>query len=301
MKTAIVTIDSTQTKNKNFNRFCEILHLFQTKGFFSDTTIASSIHAALYPVPFKWYREMEARFSKEASTKIASLCTGKFDFNSVKILCSDSSHNEDLISQMSHYGKKTKSDLLILSSSDRTGIPYWFLGSFSETASLTATLPVLIIKPHVKLTDFSKEIKFLISVDASTSIPPKQIRWIIKKAQESKAQVQLIHVNPKPKLLIGKIQKNKSKEEAKQTLKEIQDRFKSAGVKVSSEVLEQAESVAQTIVDYAEKNKSWITITLGVKRSKTRKILLGSTARKVLSLTILFEINELLFSRLSFK
>jgi len=94
MKT-LVAIDPIEPKGQAFDRLCEAVNLFQENGLISETTIASTIHASLYIVPFQWYRDMKDQFSKEVLDRIESACSGRIPFCSAKVLQSNSSGGGD--------------------------------------------------------------------------------------------------------------------------------------------------------------------------------------------------------------
>lgn len=285
MKSALVAVGPTSQKGHCFERFCELVRFFQAKGFFSETSVASIIHASLYAVPFSWYREMSGEFAEEAQESVEAACQGRFAFDSVKILESETHANESLVTQISRFGRRTGKDLLIVLSNERTGLPHWILGSFSETAALTASLPVLVMKPHTRELDLSKSARFVVAVDVAAPLSSKDLRWITKAAKLADSHVDLVYVEPRPRPVIESLQKRREKGEASLVLKKMQRILRSEGVETSAEILTEGKTIAHTIAEFAEKRKAWMTITVGAKRSLARKLLLGSTARRLLSLT----------------
>lgn len=285
MISALVAIDPTSEKGTNFERFCSLLRLFQKKGILSQTSIASTIHASLYAVPLQWYREMKDQFEAEALHAITKACEGRFDFDSAKVLFSDSHLNESLVSQLVKYGVRRERDILVVSSNDRAGLPHWILGSFSETAALVAKIPVLVIKPHIKEDSFSKEVRFVLPVDAAVPMSKKSLRWMINFAKAVKAHVDIVYVEARPRPLIDSLQQRQPKNVANKVLKSMSQEFRAAGVSSRIEMLEESKTIAHTIAEYAERQKAWLTVTVSAERSTARKLLLGSTARRVLSIT----------------
>lgn len=281
----IVAIDPIEPTGRAFEQFCEAVKLFQEKGLLSNTTIASTIHSALYPVPISWYSEMKGRYVDEALDRIEAACAGRFMFQTVKVFESNSSWNETLVAQLSRYGKKLGSNLLVVGSNNRKGLPHWILGSFAETAALTATLPVLVVKPHWKESSYSREVRILVAVDANVPPTVDQIRWISKMAKASSAEVDLVYVRPKRRMFIDDVRPPKEKSDALEALKKIQKSLSTDGIKAQVRILEETKSLAHTLAEFADERKTWLTIATSAKRSMPHKLLLGSTARRFLTLT----------------
>src|SRR5690606_25821060 len=146
---------------------------FQKEGIISaDATVASVYHPSLIPLPSEVYTAQKLRLWMEASSVVTQTIQGKFSFKSVQVLDSPSPQSEDHIGLISKFAEKNDFDFLVTGSNDRSGLPYWFLGSFSEAALMLATLPLLIIKPYFRSLKFSKKPKLVIGVDVGT--PPKQ-------------------------------------------------------------------------------------------------------------------------------
>lgn len=285
MISALVAVDPTSEKGKSFERFSAVVRLFQQKEILSRTSIVSAIHASLYAVPFSWYREMKGKFAKEALEAIERACTGYFDFDGAKVLQSDVSSNEGLVSKLASYGRRNGHDLLVVSSNERTGLPHWILGSFSETAALTAAMSVLVIKPHLAEAEFPSEVRIVVTVDAAAPPSNKALQWIGKLAKSAGALVHLVYVEPRQRPLVDSLQKRQPKNLAEGILKGISHELRKAGVRSTIEILSESKSIAHTIVSLVEVQKAWLTITISAERSSLRKLLLGSTARRILSLT----------------
>lgn len=285
MNTALVTVDPISEKGRSFARFCELIRIFQNKGFFRKTSIASVIHGSLYTVPLSWYQDMRERYASEALQNIQEACGGRFKFETAMVLLSETSANEGLVYQLCRYGQRKKAEILVVSSNERKGLPHWILGSFSETAILTATLPVLVIKPHLHLTDLSREIRFLLAVDIAAPPSSKDVHWIARMAKTVKAHIDVIYIEPIRRVIVDAFPQRANKNGANRVLRTVRAAFDSVGIKSNIDILKESKSVAHTLVEFAEQRKIWLIITTAPERSKTRKLLLGSTARRILRLT----------------
>jgi nucleotide-binding universal stress UspA family protein len=92
-------------------------------------------------------------------------------------------------------------------------------------------------------------------------------------------------VKPKPRFLLDAIQPGKVPKEPQKILDGLRDKLQKAGLSVSSSVLEEGSTVAQTVVDFAEQKQTWAILTVAASRPSLRKLLLGSHARRILTLT----------------
>lgn len=285
MKSALITIDPISEKGKSFDRFCELVQTFQRKGFFHKTSIASVIHGSLYMIPLSWYQEMKGKYAEEALHSIKKNCADKFEFESAKVLYSDSHANEILVKQLCRYSRSKGIDFLVVSSNERRGLPYWILGSFSETAVLTSTLPVLVIKPQLHTNELSRAVRFLLAVDVAAPPNSKTVKWVANLANSVDAHIDIIYTKPGSRIVADILQQKNNRDDANRVLRKLQVNFKAAGVKSKIGVLEESKSVAHTLVDFAEKMQSWLIITTDAERPKAMKLLLGSTARRILNLT----------------
>jgi nucleotide-binding universal stress UspA family protein len=165
-------------------------------------------------------------------------------------------------------------------------LPYWILGSLSETASLSASLSVLIFKTSVSIRARSRAPRLVFGVDVSAPPSVRDITWIAKLARSTKAHLDVIYIDPRPRALLGSLQERKSREDTQKILQRQVTALKSKGAgSVTTVILKESRSIAHTIVEFSEKRAAWLTITTTPKRTKIRRLLLGSNARHILALT----------------
>lgn len=292
MKTAVIAvepviqnIEPVAKRSKSFEAYSRLVQLFQNKGLIPRSSVVSMIHSSLYLVPLSWYAENEGRYAGEAKHEIERLCKGRFNFEFIKVLRASASSNHYLVEQLSKYLNRMRSDLLVVLSSNRSGIPYWFLGSFSETAAFTSDCPVLVFKPHAKESDFSRSVRILVAIDAAASYSARERRWIIELAKSANAHIDLVYAKPPRGKIVESVRLPKDEQLGEVALASFVSDLKKAGVSTSLAVLKDSDSIAEAIVDYAEKRQSWMIVTISTQRKLARKLLLGSTARRILSLT----------------
>lgn len=286
MRNCLVAIDPMELKGARFERFCEKIHFLQEKGFVSRTFVAAVTHRSQYLMPYSYYRDHKDELAKEARVNVKQACEGRFEHETVRVLQSDSHTNEELVSHLSRHGKRIGSDILVIASNDRTGLPYWFLGSFAETASLTATMPVLILKNSTPIAKLTQKPLLVVPIDVSTPPDARDVTWIANLSRSTKSHLSLVYVEPRRRAVVDSLQERKSKDEAALILNRVATALKSKGaISTTTRILAETRSIAHAIVDFAEKEKSWMTIATSPKRKKLRKLLLGSTARHVLALS----------------
>lgn len=286
MRTALVAIDPMALKEKVFEGLCEKIRSFQELGFISKTSIASISHRDQYLMPYEYYKTHKDELAKEARLNVERACEGKFQYKTVRVIQSDASANEELVALLSRHGKRMNLDLLVIGTNDRKGLPYWFLGSLAETASLSATMPVLVLKHSAPSTEGSRTRKLVVSVDASASPSTQDITWLANLSRSTKSHLSLVYIEPRKRAVVDSLQQRKGKAEARQSLQRLATSLRSRGaVTTTVTVLPEDRSIAHTIVEFAEKQKAWMTITTTAKRTRMRKLLLGSNARHILALS----------------
>jgi nucleotide-binding universal stress UspA family protein len=285
MKKAVIALSPRQDLDENLDHFYDTLKLFQDKGFFADTAVVSVIHPLAYLMPMQWYKDMRGRLAKEAHQDLEKRVQQRIHYQTIKVLQSSTDSLEYLASMVSRYAQRIGSDVLVLASNARTGLPHWIMGSFSETAALLARHPTLIIKPHIPPEQFASAPHMVVCVDVIAPPSAQELRWIATAAKTGGATLDLLYVKPKPRPLFAAMQPGKTPKDPQKVLDDAQKKLEKAGVSVRSSILDEGSSLAQTVVDFAEQKQTWAIFTVATPRSTLRKLLLGSQARKILALT----------------
>lgn len=283
MNSAVVAIDHSLDFGDYFESFCSQVRAFQQNGFFREVSVVSLMHASQYLLPYRFYRDSKYELTAEAINKLKAACEGRFEFDSVKVIHANSHDKEHHVSLLSRYAKSSGADVVIVGSHDRKGLPAWFLGSFSATATLRGTVPVLVLKPGSRL-ELSKP-RIALAVDAASPPDAKATPFVAKAAKVTRSEVDLVYIEPSKRSVIDSLQQRKGKDEATKVLGKLQTKLKQLGVSSNSKLLPESLSVAHAIADFAEKRKAFLTVCIAAKRSRMRKLLLGSTARQVLTLS----------------
>jgi len=285
LNNVVVAIEPIPERSHSFDYFTETICRFQKFNVFSSTSVVSIIHSALYVLPKSWYYERESKLASEAKALVGKHCRDRFSFDSIKILKGKATNNSSLVEEASVYLKKISSSLLVVLSSDRAGVPYWVLGSFAETAAFTSSNSVLVVKPQGRSLEYSSKPRFTIALDSSVEYSKQQIDWIVDLAMPSKAQVDLVSVNPKLSGMFSSIKKLEHQKLPDIELNRVKDYLFRVGIFATLHILKEEGSVAETVVKFADKRKSWGIIAISTERKLIRKFLLGSVARKILIFT----------------
>lgn len=287
-KNAVVAIQPIKRfarPSPNLNIFANIIKKFQNFKLLPSVTITSMINNSMYAIPNAWYFNNVEQFAAQTKNQIEIACKNKFNFRAIHILKAESSSNSELVEELSDYLKKIKSNLLVVLSSDRSGLPYYLLGSFAETATLSAPTSLLVIKPHVKNVSFSTRPRLTLALDPTIQYSRQQMMLIATIAAISKARVNIISVYPNYSDSLLSLTEPKKPKTGNKELKKFAQFLNEMGISTSVTFVKQNKSIAKTIINFADQTKSWAIITLSVERKLTRRIFIGSTARRILTLT----------------
>ncbi len=281
----VENLDPRPKDKRGFDSYARLIRQFQGKGLISHSTVVSLVHPGLYMVPSSWYQENKHTYAFQARREVETQCREQFDYSDISILVADEPSSQFLVEKLSAFAKKLQSDLLVVLSSNRSGLSYWFLGSFSETAALTAKVSVLVLKPQIKSSDFSKNVRMVVALDLDVTYSTREITKIIDWAKKAKSHVDLIYAQRKSTVLSPSLRSSNKQRDAENKLNKIASYFKKANVRTSVVVIDKENSTAEAIVKYADSRKAWMILTISTERAFSRKLLLGSTARRILSLT----------------
>jgi len=285
LKNVVVAIEPpVLERTLPLNKFATTIKLYQEKSVLPPVSIASLIHSSLYLVPTSWYYENEDRYAAEAQSKIDYACRNKFDYSTIQVLKGNASANHFLVEQLSEFLNRRKSELLVVLGSSRKGVPYWLLGSFAETAALTSTKSVMVIKSQSNF-ELSKSVRLTVAVDSGAKYTERDLNWLLKLARPGKIHLDFVSVRPKPSGVLSTLRKPKQPRLADRELKRFVQLIDENGLSASLTFLKEMESIAETVVAFADKSKSWGIVTIATERSFARKLILGSTARRILMLT----------------
>jgi nucleotide-binding universal stress UspA family protein len=257
---------------------------FQEHGLFTQLDIVSVIHRNLYILPASEYRKLESKLLKEAHASLQFHLKQQLNFQKVRVIASGSTFPEDNVGIISDMARRLKAEVLVVGGSGRQGLAYWMLGSFSETATLTATVPLLVLKRQIDITRFGKNPVIVLAVDIE--YPPRQnvLKRVSQLARRLKASTRILYVLPKPRLIHKVLEKPK-----RPNIISLNQKFKSqlqsGQTKPRFVIKREGKTIAHTINEYAESQRAWAIVLTRSNRGRMHKLLLGSTARRTLALS----------------
>lgn len=285
LKNVVVAIEPpVLERTLPLNKFATTIKLYQENSVLPPLSIASLIHSSLYMVPTSWYYQNEDRYAGEAQTKIDDVCRNRFDYRAIQVLKGKASSNHVLVEQLSKFLNRKRSELLVVLGSSRKGVPYWLLGSFAETAALTSTKSVMVIKSQSNF-ELSKSVRLTVAVDSGSKYTDRDLNWLLKLGRPGKIHLDFVSVRPKPSGVLSALRKPKQPHLADKDLRRFVHLTNEKGLSASLTFVKEKDSIAETVVAFADKTKSWGIVTIATERSMARRLILGSTARRILMLT----------------
>lgn len=290
MKRAVIAIEpllanlrAAEKLSPNIDSYTQQIHALQERHVIPISSVVSIIHPGLFLAPISWYVQNEFRYASEVKSALERVCTGRFNFDAVRVLAGEDSTNQLMVELLDEYAGDVGSGLLVVLSTNKVGVPYWSIGSFAETAALTANLPVLVIKPNSPPAVKLKELRLLLAVDAAAAYTKGELDWLAELCKKTAPHVDLVHV----KSIRGSFLNFLDNSTDPVTPDSVLDSFKEAvepyTLSTSVHVLENSNSVAECITEFAKQRNSHLIITVAKHRNSLSRLLLGSTARKILS------------------
>lgn len=185
------------------------------------------------------------------------------------------------------YAKDTGAELIVLSSHGRKGVPRWFVGSFAETLTLYADIPLLVVHPNWRRTPEFKIILFPTDFSEGSLGAFNQV---LDLAAKQKSRILLFHKTQTPRLT-GFDFANLAYEAYTEALAEESARRE----KMAAELVQVARSRGvrmEVVFDHSHKTsltdaivkraqRLGAVIALASHTAPASAVLLGSTARRI--------------------
>lgn len=282
---SVIGLDPTTKNLDTLDWFFRVLLRFHEANLVPSMSFAGVMHSHLFPMPNKIYRGLLPKLKKEAQQHLEAIVAHHVPIASVQLLSSDSPATEDHVNQLSRWGSKLRAEFLTIASQNQGDLAHWALGSFAETAALTSKLPVLIVKPYCPENHFDRPVSLLICVDVASPPAPSSLAMVVRLAKRSNARVHFLYVRPQKRVFTDSLFQRKSEEETQKILTQLKTALEDKGIKVTATIVDEKTSIAHSIDEFAADKKVWMIVTTVPKRARARRIFLGSSARKLLSLT----------------
>lgn len=111
------------------------------------------------------------------------------------VVTSDVSSSSQAAEALSLYALERGAEAILVSSHGRSGLGRFFLGSFAETLVLHSQVPLVVVHPHLKVTEKFKKILFPTDFGP---ISESSFRKVVDLAKNFEAKVTLFHSVPYP-------------------------------------------------------------------------------------------------------
>lgn len=210
--------------------------------------------------------------------------------NPAKVLFADGSSTNRKALALLNYAKKTKCDLIAISSHSRKGLKRFFLGSFAETLSLQSTIPLLVATPHQSA---PKTLKTILFPTDFSSVSKAALAKVCNTFEKHRPKIILYHhydfaeplyFGPFPSQpLPNSFFKNEIKAAIRKA-KEWSEQIKNKGYDCETVMDEKTGTIAESIASVL-KNKEIDMLALVSKASKMEAAFLGSTGRELLRIS----------------
>lgn len=204
-----------------------------------------------------------------------------------RILVQESISLRKAVDALVDHAKKQKMELIVATTHARSGLPRFFLGSFSETLFLQTHIPVLVLNPKGKkvtqfknilfATDLSEKAKTTFTQVVSLAASLKAKLYIFHQLEQGFQYVSsTLYQTP----LYDKYIKDIDAQE-RQAVTALVDWAKAKGVKAEALVEEKPGYAAQSILKTAKKKKIDM-IALASQTGPVSTTLLGSVTRQII-------------------
>jgi len=197
------------------------------------------------------------------------------------------------------FAKKNKMDLIVMATHGLSGVKRWIRGSVAEKVLHESKVPVWLIKaeaPKIGLFKKGSKVSMLVLLDGSSLAEKvlKHVKQLSNHFSEQSVDITLLRVceiffppytYPPPTPLTWEeyleYETKRCREICQKYLDKVGDKLQKESLSIKTEVA--AGNVAETIIDYTNKNEFDLVIMATHGRTGLSKWALGSVADKVLT------------------
>lgn len=286
MRSAVLAVTPTlYERPENLDRLCQQVSALQERGVLGSVSVASVMHPDLYPYPASYYQLVKFGLLHQSRAQLEGFMKKKFKFKKVHMLTSPSSENTTLAEALSEFAKKRRADVLVVNRPAHRGLFSKLFSRVAEVTAFSADLPVLVLNSEFEAELLNSEPRILLGIDPKVAPSEAELAQVISAAKLMGAEVHLAHVRPASRTPSDMYNGRTPASIVMRKLRSLEYQLRAEGVRARSVMLEEDESVAASIEQYAEDNRICMTAVTSPVRPFLRKILLGSTARKLLRLS----------------
>ena len=184
------------------------------------------------------------------------------------------------------FAQENEIDLIVMSSHGRSGISRWIYGSVASKVLYQVACAISIIHPQVETELFANK-RVLVPLDGSMRAE-QALEPALKLAQALSAELILLRVTIMPQSPVGPVVgwpgteavMNEDEQEARSYLQRVQVSLKNGQVQIHTHIA--ASSVAESIIDMADKLQVDIIVMSSHGRSGMSRWVFGSVTEKTL-------------------
>ncbi len=283
MKSAVLAVTPTLSeKPVELKRLCRQIRELQNRGLLGSVSIASVMHPDLYPYPASYYQLMKFGLTHQNRERLESYMRKWFKFGKVHMLSTPSSENATLAERLSDFARKRQAEVLVVNQSGARGWIGKLFSRVAEATAFSAALPVLVLNSDHEEELASSEARILFAIDPQSTPSDAELGYVVNAAKLMAAEVHLLYVRPANRSFAKKLRERLPASTAMRELRRLETYFRERGVRGRSVMVEEDESVASAIEQYAEDNLVCLSVVTSPVRPFFRKFLLGSTVKRLL-------------------
>lgn len=286
MKAAIVAVTPTLTEEpEKLERLCRQIGELQKLGLLKSVSIASVMHPDLYPFPASYYQLIKFGLTHKNKKQLEDFMRNKFEFKKVHMLSSPSSENLTLAEKLSEFAERQRADLLVVNQTRNAG---WFkslVHRVAEVTAFSAALPVLVLHSDSEEAKGGFEPRILLAVDARHLPSASELEYVANAARLMGAEVHIVHVRPANRSFSKPLNLRLPPSLVMRKLGRLETYFARKCVSARSAMVEEDESIAAAIEQYAETHRMCMSVVTLPVRPYLRRLLLGSTAKRLLRIS----------------
>lgn len=286
MKTAIVAITPTLNEEpEKLERLCAQIYELQKLGLLGSLSVAAVMHPDLYPYPASYYHRIKFGLSYQNQRRLEKFMRQRITFDKVHMLSTPSSENLTLAEKLSGFAKQQRAEVLVVSQVREQSWIRRLFHRVAEVTALSASLPVLVLHSEQEPGGAAFGPRILLAVDPRSLPAEAELDPVADAARLMGAEVHLVHVRPANRSFTKPLNLRLSPSVVMRKLAPLEAYFARRSVSAKTALVEEDESVAAAIEQYAETHGICLSAVTLPARPYLRRLLLGSTAKRLLRIS----------------
>lgn len=283
MRSAVVAVTPTLNEEpKTLERFGRQVQELQDRGLFPSIWVASVMHPDLYPYPASYYQLVESGLMHKNKEQLEANMKNWFRFNEVHMLSTASSESLTLAERLSDFTRSRRAEALVVNQPPQRSWLRRLVRRVAEVTAFSAEVPVLVLNPDHERELTGAEARILLAVDPRRPPSALELGHVASAAKLMGAEVHLVHVRPANRSFSNTLGARLPVSLVMKELARLEARLLTSGVKAKCVVVEEDDTIAGSLEKYAEDHRICVSAITSPSGRFLRRILLGSTARRLL-------------------